>query len=280
MARSLDPSRTTTLRRAFMSDIFKRVQKIKKSINRVLVDLDVFGLKETPNPLKFNMYRREYEFKTDPEKLDAFQIWLQAEVDAGILEVATGKAAWTQKYIQSSYQKGVVRAYIDTHKEALAESSDFYQGTKAQFLSDVFTQPETVSKVQMLYTRTFDQLKGFTAQMAADTSRILSNGLSNGYSPKKIARELTKQIDSLTKKRALTIARTEIVRAHAEGQLDSFEKLGVEKVGVEAEFSTAGDDLVCEICLSLEGDIVSTSAARGIIPVHPSCRCAWIPHLK
>jgi len=77
--------------------------------------------------------------------------------------------------------------------------------------------------------------------------------------------------------RALTIARTEIIRAHAEGQLDTFEKLKVEKLGVMAEWSTAGDDRVCGLCSDLEGVVITVREARGIIPRHPNCRCTYVP---
>jgi hypothetical protein len=76
------------------------------------------------------------------------------------------------------------------------------------------------------------------------------------------------------------IARTEIINAHAEGQLDSFDMLGVEEVGVVAEWATAGDDRVCEECASIEGELFTVDEARGMIPLHPNCRCAWIPAEK
>jgi hypothetical protein len=45
-----------------------------------------------------------------------------------------------------------------------------------------------------------------------------------------------------------------------------------------AEIVTAGDDDVCEECQDLEDDNPYTIAqARGLIPAHPHCRCAWAP---
>jgi SPP1 gp7 family putative phage head morphogenesis protein len=96
---------------------------------------------------------------------------------------------------------------------------------------------------------------------------------------KEIAAEMLDKIDNLTETRALTLARTEVIHAHAEGQLDQFTDLGVEEVGVEAEFSTAGDDLVCPECEALEGQSFPVEEAHGIIPVHPNCRCTWIPKI-
>jgi hypothetical protein len=73
------------------------------------------------------------------------------------------------------------------------------------------------------------------------------------------------------------LARTEIIHAHAEGQLDAFELLKVEGVQVLAEWSTAGDEIVCELCSDLEGVVMTIKEARGSLPRHPNCRCAWVP---
>ena len=44
-----------------------------------------------------------------------------------------------------------------------------------------------------------------------------------------------------------------------------------------AEWSTAGDDRVCPLCGPLEGSVMTVKEARGLLPRHPNCRCAWIP---
>jgi len=271
-----DPTRTTTLRRKWIRDLRLRSVKLRRAIRTLIVDEDVFGL-QTSTALQTNAEKQKWIFQNDPQKLDSYKKWLQGQIDQGILTVdGTGKP-WTNEYVHSAYKQGAVRAYIDTHKEELASSPDFYQGSKAQFLRDAFASPESMQKVQMLYTRAFDQLKGYTSQMSTDTGRILATGLSNGWHPTQMARELSKSIEGLTRRRAETIARTETIYAHAEGQLDSFEKLGVKELGLMAEWSTAGDDAVCSQCASMAGRIFTIEEARALIPLHPNCRCAWIP---
>jgi SPP1 gp7 family putative phage head morphogenesis protein len=74
------------------------------------------------------------------------------------------------------------------------------------------------------------------------------------------------------------LARTEIISAHAEASLNSYEEAGLEGVNVKAEVLTAGDDRVCEICADLEdGGPYSMDEARGLIPAHPNCRCVLTP---
>jgi hypothetical protein len=84
----------------------------------------------------------------------------------------------------------------------------------------------------------------------------------------------------------MTIARTETVRAHGEGQLDAMELLGVEEVGVAVEWSTSGlgggvTDLgnpsPCPLCAPLQGMVMTVKEARGLLPRHPNCLCSYIP---
>ena len=279
-ARKIDPSRTGMIRRAFLAEMNKRFAWLYKETKKLLVDDDVFGLNERT---KFVVHAAPgaYAFATNPQKLRAFHAWLKDQVDAGIMVVSgTGIAGqpWTYQYIDLAYKKGVSRAYTDVTKGGIATPSpDWYAGSRDQFLRSAFSQPVSMAKVELLGLRAFEQLRGLTATMSQQMSRILATGLISGYGPLKIAREMQKSIGGLTRTRARMIARTEIIHAHAEGQLDSFRLLGVEKLGIMAEWSTAGDDRVCPDCGGYEGEVYTVEEAEGLIPLHPNCRCCWIP---
>lgn len=227
-----------------------------------------------------------WSFNTSSEQIDKFQEWLREQFDADLLG-DTNEQVW-EKYIQDGFKKGAGRAFDDVNPKtrpdlftSTDEDSlrDFYAGTKQEFLRSAFAQPETIDKVKLLAGRTFDDLVGCTDDMATKLSRALSDGLIQGKGPRDIAGDLTDQID-ISQNRAETIARTEIIRAHAEGQLEAFDKLGVAEVGVDVEWSTAGDGRVCDECAPLEGTVMSIEEAHGMIPFHPNCRCAFLPHNK
>ena len=276
-----DPTRTTTLRNQFLADMKRRFKAFRNAIWNLIVVEDAFGLSQHDNlpegsesktALAFNT---RFAFDTDQKKVENFQSWMQEQIDEGILEI-DGDDPWTSEYVGSAYKKGVTRSYTDS-KPGLSEQAGFTQGTKEEFLRESFGGPVGRRQLELLGTRAFEQLKGVTAEMSAKMTTHLVNGFAQGKNPREIAREMTKGISGLEKKRALTIARTEIVHAYAEGQLDSFDRLGVEELTLMAEWSTAGDDLVCPKCLPLEGTVLKVSEARGLIPRHPNCRCAWIP---
>jgi len=275
-----DPTRTTLLQRKFLGEIKRRFNWLYVQILKWLVEEDSLGLKKPEKPLVIHA-TGHYAFATNPQKLQIFQSWLANQVNAGILTVS-GKGIygrpWTYEYIESAYHRGMTRAYIDANRILYASAQpDFYLGSREQFLRTAFAQPEMMSKLQLLGSRSFEQLKGITASMSQQLSTHLINGLMYGASPLQIAREMRKSIGSLSRTRARMIARTEIIHAHAEGQLDSFQMLGVDELGLMAEWSTAGDALVCEECGAREGETFTVEEARGTIPLHPNCRCCWIP---
>jgi hypothetical protein len=74
------------------------------------------------------------------------------------------------------------------------------------------------------------------------------------------------------------MARTSVIDAHAAATLSRYgEHDAVEGVTVQAEHVTAGDARVCPECAALEGQVYTLQKARGVIAVHPRCRCAFLP---
>ncbi|QDP54864.1 MAG: hypothetical protein Unbinned3891contig1000_62 [Prokaryotic dsDNA virus sp.] len=279
-----DPTRTLTIRRRFIQDLNRRYRKHGVAIHNLIVTLDAFGLSDRKSfttdfsSLLTNVQAREFEFQTDDAKVRSFNTWLQQQINADLLSVPAGTpegTPWTATYVESSYRKGQLNAYIASKQVGISTA----QGSSRQFLQQSFNQPETLSKVRLLATRSFEQLKGVTAAESSQLNRIFADGIAARSGPAEISRSIQQQLTSINKTRAHTLARTEVIHAHSEGQLDSFERLGVEEVGVQAEWSTAGDDRVCPRCAANEGKVYNMKEARGLIPLHPNCRCTWLPAL-
>src|SRR6185436_16300423 len=136
--------------------------------------------------------------------------------------------------------------------------------------------PEVITKVELMAARAFENMKGMSAAMKTGLNRVLSDALVYGRGARDTADRMNKQL-GISYRRSLVIARTEIMHAHAEGKLDAFERLGISELGVEVEWSTAGDDHVCPICASMAGTTYTIKEARGLLPRHPNCRCTFIP---
>lgn len=186
-----------------------------------------------------------------------FLSWLKARLATTVLH--TSLDVW-RKLSERAWKKGVVRAFNDAKVLKLVD------GTPS--LKVTFDKPIAAARVRQLATFADGQ---YTKSVQAAVPKIVQ-AFAEGQTPAQMAKLL-----DLPKARALSIVRTEVIRAHAEGQLDGFEELGLDQVGVQVEWHTAGDSRVCPLCRPMQGVVLKTSEARGLLPRHPQCRCAFIP---
>lgn len=276
----LDPTRTQTLRRSFAAHVSRQFDALRSAVFDAVARRDVFGMGKRPDPSlavttnATELPPRHWDGKPDAEKIRLFTEWLREEAGVSV-NSASAKKLWAD-YIKNGYVKGAGRAFDDAAPVDPLSPAEVRSAKKSGFLRSAFGNPVGVERLQVLVSRTFTELQNITQDMATRMTRVLADGLVQGKSPRAVASDLTKQLD-VSKGRALTIARTEIVRAHADGQLQSLEALGVNELGVEVEWSTAGDGRTCPLCRPLKGKTFTLNQARGRLPRHPNCRCAWVP---
>jgi len=279
----------------------RRFTAVVRAIRRAVIDQDIFGLLPE-NVVSIRAFavldpgRRAFAFRSSGEKIAGFMSWLDDMVRDEILEVyyqprvgSSIQSAWSNIYIDSAYQQGIRKARSQMAQAGIdVPSLDAIGGMGA-----VFNSPFHADRVGILYTRAFGDLKGITDAMEGQVSRILSQAMAEGKHPREMAKLLTRTITgpvgdlSLTdtlgrfipaQRRASMLARTEVIRAHAEAQLQEYENFGQFDVFADVEFRTSGN--ACPICEELEGRVYTTKQARGVIPVHPQCRCAWLPKIR
>lgn len=274
VARRRDPSRTATLRRRFEADLRQRFARLMKRIRREVAELDGFGLE--PAGLKAN--RGQFDFPRSAEKVAAFMAWLRAAARQEILSIGEGvpiesaaQSAWTRTYIETAYQRGIANAGANLRAAGAQVEQTWVLGA--------FNRPIHADRVGLIFTRVFRELDGVTEAMDKAISKVLAQGIAEGQSPLAIARVLNDRVRAIGLTRARTIARTEVIAAHADATLNAYTEAGIEGVEVEAEWSTTGDAKVCPLCRPLEGRVFSIEKARNMLPRHPNCRCAWRPKL-
>ncbi len=265
----LDPTRTSLLRNKFASVITQPFVKLKGRINQAIWKEDSLGLRE------FTFNAQSWRYMSNDAKIEQFRQWLLGQVAVDQLRTDTGNIVW-EEYIRQAHAKGMDRAYNDLRKYGSQAKPDFYRGSKTEFLRSSFLRPVAVERVKVLVKRAALDYKGITDAMEQQVTRTLVDGLIQGVGPRDLAKRLNERVDKIGITRAQTLARTEIIRAHAEGQLDSFEALGVSKIGVQVEFKAALHR-ACPQCQALNGIVIDIKKARGMIPVHARCRCAFIP---
>jgi len=288
MALLRDPTRTGRIRLSYIAELRRRFKKAKQLITKSVHTNDALDLATNQEALG----PKAFAFSTDPEKFSDFIVWLNEMLEKEILFLETGPTMrvvderWADTYVSSAYSKGIQRGYEELAKRsgnAVFDSLVSVAGGPARvravatMAQGALFQPIHLENVRLLYQRNFAELKGVTESMAQQISRSLAQGLAEGKNPRVVAREMVKLVD-IGLKRATTIARTEIVRAHVQGALNTYKSQGIEGVTVLVEWSTAIQD-VCPDCADLEGRVFTLDEISGLIPLHPNCRCVPIPFI-
>ena len=220
-----------------------------------------------------------FTFRTTPERLAAFVRWLKRLVEAELLDAndPSDKEAYWQAYVEEGFRQGAGRAFDDVHKSMRREAiAPWYEGSREEFLRSAFGQPVQDERVKLLAGRVFTELQGISDRAGTEMARSLTESMMRGRGAVEAMRDLQERA-GLSQERALLIARTETIRAHAEGQLAAMGEMGVDAVGVMVEWDTAHDDRVCPKCEDLQGIVLTLEEARGMIPRHPNCRCSYVP---
>lgn len=297
-----DPTHTTTLRNLFAQNMNRRFTRIRGIIRKAIVEEDCFAMMQGSGGFhtfgaldyKYDLFtpgRHAFDFPRSGDKLAAFMDWLKKQEQAGILETTRmpqlGTAiedAWTNMYIKDSYQRGILRARY----ELKGAGYDVPGIDQTGGIEVAMFQPPHVERLGLLYTRVFNDLKGITDTMDMQISRVLAQAMADGKNPREIARLLTRTIsgpigdlgitDTLgrfipAQRRAMVLARTEVIRSHHQSMIQEYRNWGLEGVRVKAEWKTAGDGRVCDECASMEGQVYTLDEAMNMIPRHPQCRC-------
>lgn len=277
--RRVDPTGTTSIRKSFEADLVRRFKRLRRLIVEAVGENDALGL-APKNRLQVRLGdqappRNAFSFARSDQKVQLFMEWLRAEQEQGILEIQPGanvesaaSTAWSNIYIDSAYRKGI--------RDAGRKLSEGGATVAESWTESFFNRPIHADRVGLIYTRTYSDLKGITEVMDNQISRILAEGIANGQGPMQMAREMANRVDKIGITRARVIARTETIRAHADATLNAYTEAGIEGVEIEAEILLGSNP--CELCEQMRADGPYTiQEARGLIPRHPNCVCAYNP---
>jgi len=272
----------------FIRDVRKRLIDLWKVINKAIVEENCFNLSNYE--LSSPGYKK-FALPTNEKKIEEFMAWLKLMQKKSILEVkeiySPGRVKsmpWSNYYIEAAYMKGIEKARNQLKK--LNKEIPSIEATGG--IQAAINAPIHADRLALLFTQSYSYLQGITEQMDLFISYVLADGLARGLHPYEIAKQIKSIILSSAAKnenikisyldaetRAKKICRTELVRAHAEAQLNEYESWKFYEVILDVELVTTTDP--CPKCAELSNKIYTIEEARGLIPVHPNCRCAWVP---
>lgn len=275
-----DPTRTLDLRRKFIRVLEKRWKKLGRLITEAVATQDMFGL-SVANARALQIVAMS------SGRVNAFQQWLDAALADTILGL--DREHWIGAFVREAYQRGWITAQLQVRRDL----------------------PLNIDRADIITKLTIAELQGVIEAFSQRAVRAFSDGLLSHLPPATIARTLRKDVASVGIVRSRATVQTVIVRANGEAALDAFQMAGIERVGILpetlpspgrvhairdaarkvrrtrrrgarselVEVLTAGDDDVCIVCQDIaEAGPYALADARGLIPAHPNCRCAFVPY--
>jgi hypothetical protein len=300
-----DPTQTGDLRRKFRTDIGNRIRVLKRLLRSALVTHDILGfssvtvntisaLANAPASSQISGVRGA---ATGSNKLDAFQNWLWTAIGEVFIG-RPGTQSWTASYIRAAYDKGWMRAQtlsgqllapdhdrLDTlvnmtYSELEGIADVMYQQANRELTNAMLNSVRAPQMYNAIAAR-LDAIGATRGRAMAATMvvRAYSEATLDGYAaaglakvgvvaetkPKGVVKDAMTMLFDASKKR-----KGKTKKAKAAAPDEAFPE--------EVDVLTAGDDLVCPICEDIANsgpyDILD---ARGLIPAHPNCRCAFIP---
>lgn len=291
LLRSKDPTRTIVLRKAFVADVNRRYRELDKVIWESIVTNDCFGLEESNVVQLFPAVElnaipdKAFKFMRDEEKVNAFMKWLEVQEEKGVLEVIQrpgsrrGEEAWSDKYVRSSYQKGLAQAQADLIRDGI----DIAKIGIGDAIKGAFNQPFHLDRVGLIYTRTFNELKGITKTMDGYISRELALGMASGEGAEAIARRIRNKVKSIGVNRSRLIARTEVVQTHGEAKLNELEAQEVYlDETIYVQWWSALDERVRfrhGPHGGRHGKVYTRDEGRALLG-EPNCRCSLKPFIE
>lgn len=119
-----------------------------------------------------------------------------------------------------------------------------------------------------------DLFDGFGPEAAQKVGQVLISAITLGDNPRKIARDIEDALD-ISRARALTICRTECLRAYRMSNLATFQ--ANDDICEGWVWISSLDARCCASCIAMHGTIHSLDEE---LQGHPNCRCSRAPKTK
>jgi hypothetical protein len=283
LTKGADATNTHEIQKAFLREFQRRLREVRGAIRRTV------GYENDALELAANADAEEgYDFPRTEARAQAFVRDLREWLREALIGDATATAQirngdhWIAEYVDQAYQVGASAA-----EGRLMQVGVGLSPTDPQ---ELLRRPVAQRQLADIYARTFEALQGVTEDAARQLRESLTGGIAEGVNPREMARRLNKELEDIEQDRLATIARTEVVRSHADAATDVYQSNDAEVVSHSSRL-TAQDQNVCAFCRSLEGIPFALSEFQSVVvswggqpyrigvPAHPNGRCSPMPEV-
>ncbi|MAH45863.1 phage portal protein [Candidatus Pacearchaeota archaeon] len=217
-------------------------------------------------------FKRQFKKLWDVQAREVAEAWeISQSLDQSFDDYAAVKE-WTEKF-----EPLITQVFTDAFELATSGAElmptqsgrPAFQRSKSEGITKVLN-PLALAWIANRSLTLAQEVNGTTKK---ELRKELAAGFASGESTDKIARRIRSYYRNDYKRRADVVARTEVIAANNEGALEGYENEGI----TQSEFYAALDERTCEDCMGYHAQVYPIMESHGIIPIHPNCRCTWVP---
>lgn len=159
-----------------------------------------------------------YDYQLDSQKYNSINLFLQQLLYDELLDNENGNFTnrwWLNANLTSAYTDGASDALQSAKNIAVAEivGQEISQQLRSTNLESIVFSNGFQSRVALLHSRVFEEMKGLSDSSKSDLSNILSRGMAAGKGVKELTKDVLHRVD-VSYSRAKRIVRTEILNGY------------------------------------------------------------------
>lgn len=253
-----DPTSTVSVQRAFARFLRGRVGHLNADIRQLLLEEDALGLGDGVGGRWADL--------SPAETARRFDDWMQRAIEAEVLTP-----------IQSRKVRGwFERASKQAIRTANGELREF--GVDVDAADEVIQQDAVQESIDLQQEDARQRVASWMDDFGTDARSLVTAAVGGDVALSTLVSDVTERAQ-VYKSHTTATASGRVVNQYNTTKLTAYDRVDADvELDVEAEFRTAGDDRVCELCQGLSGTYSLEEAQQLTIPddTHNLCRCQWI----
>lgn len=271
-ALSGDPTKTKYIRERLVGELKTRFASINAKSKTKIVDEDFFRL-GTRKPIQ--LAEEDNWFWRD--EVNDYMLWWEDVAEEELMEPQSTEQTqfpfWLALFLSAGYSQGIERAQSELRRIGI----NVLEGES--HVPSRMRHPEHIERFSRLVNRGREGMEKIKGNLKAVVRNTISDGLLENVGRYALFNEARKATTKIRNKQAITLANTEIVRAHHRANIGEYKLAGIKNVKVLAEWVTAGDGRVCAYCAYMGSlnKLWKLEEIETMIPAHLNCRCLCLP---
>ena len=219
-----DPTGQATNRRKATRRLQNRLTLAEREVKRLFRAIPRKRRTETP---LVNAVVPVYDYQITAAELEELERRIREILNRTVLETQFNRMPpnwWWQDVIEPSYRQGTAEEVVEFNRLLTAElvRTRTARGLTTQRLEIgfVLTSPEYLARLDKVYVRNFNSLKGLSDRTAAQVVQQINAGIEAKNTPTQIAEAITERFD-VSRSSAQRTAETEVNQAYNDARLDA-----------------------------------------------------------